>query len=187
MFSTNFPSSNNGFIHFVFEHSPLSSLFSMGSYISSTRPKTMSSHSGSMASSSEQSALSSIGFSSQDLESSELESPTPGSAIWEPRKVRAKIGGSYWVVENDRKCVAFCKLQMTVYTFLKVADCRLKMQRCFDGRSKQKSSQKFGQSLPKFSSHLHPPNPKRLLTSFAIIVASFFLIPTATQRRVLLV
>lgn len=187
MFSTNFLGSNNSFIHFVFECSPLPSLFSMGSYISSTLPKIMSSHSGSMASPSEQSGQSSTGFSSQDLESSQLESPTPGSTIWEPRKIRAKVGGSYWVVENDKKCVAFCKMQMTVYSSLKVADCRLKMQQCFDGGSKQKSSRKFGPSSRRFSSHLLRPNPKRHLTSSATTVASFFLIPTAMQRRVLLV
>jgi hypothetical protein len=111
-------------------------------------------------SSSQQSGLLSIDLPSQDLESSKLESPTPGSAIWEPRKVRAKVGGSYWVVENDRKCVTFCKMQMTVYTFLKVTDCRLKMQGCFDRGLKQKSSQKFGQSSLKFSNHLHPPKLK---------------------------
>ena len=90
----------------------------MGSYMSSTYPEYLSSNSGSMAPSSQQSDPFSGNLSSQHNEDSELETPTPAAPVWEPRKIRAKVGGSYWVVENDKKCVIFCKMQMAVYTSL---------------------------------------------------------------------
>jgi len=77
----------------------------------------LSSDSGSMASSSQPSDTFSENLSSQENDESELETPTPGATIWELRKIRAKVVGSYWVVENDKKCVIFCKMQMAVCTF----------------------------------------------------------------------
>jgi len=82
-----------------------------------TYPDHLSSDSGSLASSSQPSDTFSGNLSSQENDESELETPTPGATIWEPRKIRAKVWGSYWVVENDKKCVIFCKMQMVVCTF----------------------------------------------------------------------
>ena len=88
---------------------------SMGSYMSSTYPEYLSSNSSPMASSSEQSEpLSGDPFSQDNDESSEQETPTPAAIIWEPRRIRAKAGGSYWAVDNEQRCVSFCKMQMAV-------------------------------------------------------------------------
>ena len=80
----------------------------MGSYMSSIRPQQFW-HT--MAPSSESETLSHTSASTTE---SELETPTPRGPIWEPQKTRAKTGGSYWVVDNDRDCVAFCQMQMRV-------------------------------------------------------------------------
>ena len=54
-------------------------------------------------------------MSNQDYEeSSDLESSSSVESTWEPKRTRAKTGASYWLVDNDRKCVAFCKMQMAV-------------------------------------------------------------------------
>jgi len=88
----------------------------MGSYMSSTYPKYLAGNSGPMATSSPQSGPPSTDpFSQDNDESSQQETPTPAAIIWEPRKIRAKVGGSYWAVDNEKRCVAFCKMQMTVY------------------------------------------------------------------------
>jgi len=94
----------------------------MGSYMTRpTYPDHLTSNSGSMVSSSQPE---SDGFldnlSSQENDESELETPTPAAIVWELRKARAKVGGSYWVVENNKKCVAFCKMQKVVCTFLMI-------------------------------------------------------------------
>ena len=47
-------------------------------------------------------------------ESSDLENFSPVEFTWEPKRVRAKVEGFYWLVNNDRKCVTFCKMQMMV-------------------------------------------------------------------------
>lgn len=94
---------------------PLYIHLSMGSYLSSTYPEYLPSNTSPMASSLLQSdPLSGDPFSQDNDESSEQESPTPAAVIWEPRKIRAKVGGSYWVVDNEQRCVAFCRMQMTV-------------------------------------------------------------------------
>jgi len=87
----------------------------MGSYMSSTYPEYLSSNSGPMASSSQQSEPPSADpFSQDNDESSKQETPTPAAIIWELMKIRAKVAGSYWAVDNEQRCVAFCKLQMAV-------------------------------------------------------------------------
>jgi len=88
---------------------------SMGSYLSSTYHEYLPSNSSPMASSSQQfDSLSDDPFNQDNDESSDQETPTLAAVIWEPRKIRAKVGGSYWVVDNEQRCVAFCKMQMTV-------------------------------------------------------------------------
>lgn len=99
-----------------FTSNPFCTHFLMGSYMTRpTYPEYLSSNSGPMASSSQQSEPP-LGdpFSQDNDESSQQETPTPAAIIWEPRKIHAKIGGSYWAVDNEQRCVAFCKMQMEV-------------------------------------------------------------------------
>jgi hypothetical protein len=71
---------------------------------------------------------------------------------WEPVKLKAKKGGSqYWVVENDKNCVGFCKTQLKVCTSQYIANSnRLRISNCLNGHFKQRNSLIVGQSSTKY-------------------------------------
>jgi hypothetical protein len=112
-------------------------------------------------------------------------SPTPIGSTWEPTKIRAKVGGSYWVVENDKKCVAFCKMQMSVYPLPILANyARLRMRRRFAGLLSPRSCPRFGQSSLRFFNLEHHLEPMRWPMFSATIVARSCPTQTATPKRV---
>jgi hypothetical protein len=60
---------------------------------------------------------------------------------WEPVKLKPKKGGlQYWVVENDKNCVAFCKTQLKVCMFHFVAYCRSRPAKVLSGHFKRRNS-----------------------------------------------